>query len=939
MPFLVGQSRQPLGHRHLAPLGGGQLPVAALQVGPDPSQFRLAREPGGVAGQAAEIQRSVRFQQFPLQGHEPAPPLRRQGERRGFFQRPHQPGVGQQQRGEIGAGGDGAEQFIGPADHPGVPREIGHVVRGEAFNAGGTGLSPLGQGEKPDAGGEPRGPRADGIDQQARVGDHDQLGAGPQRDIDQRGVFEVALDQFADLPEDVLKGPARLPTGQGQQVADPQAQPLLPTVQLLEQDLPGLERGPFLAELGDGLPLFGEVGLQRGPLGVQGSQPLAMGGGELGGPVMPLLLGVPPLFGLLLLGAGPLDRGLAFEPAGVPFLPAGFEHGGPTAQCRLFLSDVEQRLPLGFPPLPERLEFRRQRFRLGVGVGDGVAAFGEGVFEAVQAGLGLFEFASDLLHPVGEIALLLVEPLVLAIEFVQPLGLMPQGRLVAGDPFAEFSGPMFAVAEVVFRGDEGRLEFALLGFAALGLLGELGDQLLQFALVVVELGEAQGVVAVVVGGRPGPQLLQLGMMFAKLRRLRRLGAGRHQPGLDLLHNVGQAKQVLRDPFELALGFDLADLVAADARRLFKHDPAGGVARLQQLVHAPLLDDAVGGGPGTGPQEQVADVLEPGGRAVDEVLGFATAVDPPPNHHLVAVELQDPPRVVEGELGLGEASGLAAGRAVEDDVGHLFATEALGALVAQDPLDGIDDVALARAIRADDPRDARGEVEPRAVGEALEAEEFQRLEHRAAGENGAVGNKGEERAGRRTHPAGARGPGGLFFLQQVHETPLGRGSGGFRLLFGLGRRVVESQAPLDGRRLVVLGLLGTGRLARGEQAGEDVGGLVFGTHPNLAAARLGLSRGAIRAVVDAARLGQGVEFQPALEVRLPIGGHQHLRDVGIAAIESANRPHHLDQPGGGLHLLNFPLRFVPADGDGLAPRRGGHEDSPGLQAERGLESLV
>ena len=51
-----------------------------------------------------------------------------------------------------------------------------------------------------------------------------------------------------------------------------------------------------------------------------------------------------------------------------------------------------------------------------------------------------------------------------------------------------------------------------------------------------------------------------------------------------------------------------------------------------------------------------------------------------------------------------------------------------ALLAQHPLDGVDDVRLARAVGTDDHGDAAGELEPSFVGKALEADEFQRLEH-------------------------------------------------------------------------------------------------------------------------------------------------------------------------------------------------------------------
>ena len=59
--------------------------------------------------------------------------------------------------------------------------------------------------------------------------------------------------------------------------------------------------------------------------------------------------------------------------------------------------------------------------------------------------------------------------------------------------------------------------------------------------------------------------------------------------------------------------------------------------------------------------------------------------------------------VRGDL--GQAQGLAVLAAVEDHVLHLVAPEVFCALFAEDPADGIGDVALAAAVGADHGRDA------------------------------------------------------------------------------------------------------------------------------------------------------------------------------------------------------------------------------------------
>ena len=120
--------------------------------------------------------------------------------------------------------------------------------------------------------------------------------------------------------------------------------------------------------------------------------------------------------------------------------------------------------------------------------------------------------------------------------------------------------------------------------------------------------------------------------------------------------------------------------------------------------------------------------KPAGLAVDQVLAFAAAVDAAGDVDLGGVDGQQAGGVVERERDLGGVHRPAAAGAVEDDVGHLRAAEALDALLAEHPLDRVDDVRLARSVRPDDDRDAGGEFEPGLVGEALETDKFQRLEH-------------------------------------------------------------------------------------------------------------------------------------------------------------------------------------------------------------------
>src|SRR5207237_6850394 len=97
------------------------------------------------------------------------------------------------------------------------------------------------------------------------------------------------------------------------------------------------------------------------------------------------------------------------------------------------------------------------------------------------------------------------------------------------------------------------------------------------------------------------------------------------------------------------------------------------------------------------------------RAVEEVIALAVTLDAAPDRHLVVVDRQAPGGVVEhqGDFREGDARATFAARVY--DLFHLSAANVSRLAGAEHPLDGIDDVRLARPVGANDRGD--GAVAP------------------------------------------------------------------------------------------------------------------------------------------------------------------------------------------------------------------------------------
>ncbi len=201
----------------------------------------------------------------------------------------------------------------------------------------------------------------------------------------------------------------------------------------------------------------------------------------------------------------------------------------------------------------------------------------------------------------------------------------------------------------------------------------------------------------------------------------------------LLLDITSALDLERDPSELELRAMPASLeLPQPCGLLDERSPVLGL-RGEHLLDLALADDRVHRRAEPDVGEQLDEIGAPHGRAIHEVLPLGPTHEPAGYGDLAEVEIR--PRVVlvvEDELDLAVLSRLSIAAAGEENVVGLLGAKLRRGQRTRRPDDGIRDVRLARAVRADDDGHARLECDLERVRERLEAADAERAQvHRAA----------------------------------------------------------------------------------------------------------------------------------------------------------------------------------------------------------------
>ena len=451
-----------------------------------------------------------------------------------------------------------------------------------------------------------------------------------------------------------------------------------------------------------------------------------------------VLGGVPLLHGVVVLLLGGADLLFRLVQPLLQFmgLPADglvpVQHllggGGQGGQQGLGLGGVGGAQIL---PLPQLLQFPGQSARRAGGLLCLTALGGQLLPGALQLTLDLLQPPAALVDLGGQGVL----PALLLLQVaLQPLGRLQIVLDVAfqhGDGRLQLLGGRLPALHL--KPEPVRLHVLLPHFlrVALGggvglLLGGPGFGLLAGGLLVVGLhldGVGPDPLQTVQpdGDLQSPQLVPEDQILFGLLAL--LPQGLHLE-LQLGDLVVDPHQILVGALQLPLGLLLPVSVAGDAGGLLKDLPAVGGLDGQNFVDLALADDGVALPAQARVHEQLVDVLQPDGTAVDIVLALAGAVVPPGDHHLGLLHVEDMRGVVQHQRYLGVARLLALGGAAEDHVLHLAAPEGPGGLLPHDPADGVGDIGFAGPVGPHDGGDVLGEGQHRLVREGLEALDLQ-----------------------------------------------------------------------------------------------------------------------------------------------------------------------------------------------------------------------
>ena len=201
-----------------------------------------------------------------------------------------------------------------------------------------------------------------------------------------------------------------------------------------------------------------------------------------------------------------------------------------------------------------------------------------------------------------------------------------------------------------------------------------------------------------------------------------LALARQAPHLtgDLVDEVVETLEIARRLLETPLGGAAPVAIEPHPGGLLEQlAPVVGTVGEEGIDH-PALDHHARARAQPGAPQQIRNVAQPAGRAIEEVVAVARTREAAGDDDLLERHGEEAVVVREVQGDFGHVHGAPRRRALKDDFVHLRPAHEARALLAKHPAHGVGDVGLAAAIGADDRRHPGLEDELRDIGERLEA---------------------------------------------------------------------------------------------------------------------------------------------------------------------------------------------------------------------------
>ncbi|OPZ22768.1 MAG: hypothetical protein BWZ10_00269 [candidate division BRC1 bacterium ADurb.BinA364] len=398
---------------------------------------------------------------------------------------------------------------------------------------------------------------------------------------------------------------------------------------------------------------------------------------------------------------------------------------------RLAFAQILQFGPQRIEPLDDAFAPGLDLVEFGLGFGERLAGFGQPLLEFGQFGAGAADFVRrrDLLARIRRV-------------------LAAQGVLAAaglGDPFAQHGDLVLLAFDAASRLEQlpafvgqsrGERGFGFMGLFLRRL--EIGDARGQRRQTVAQIfvragqfGQARLHRFVALGKQNALDSLRARLIALVALRLRGLAFQAVGLALDLADQVGQAQKVRLGALELAQSLGAADFVFGNPRRFLEQIAALRRLGVDDRIDLALFQNRIAVGADSGVDEQIRNVAQPAGRLVQQILALAVGEEAARDRHLGKIDRQSAILVVDGQRDLGQALRLERRAAAENDVRHARTAQTAGALLAQDPANGVENIAFSATVGSDNDRNARLKLQRgfRAKGfESLQFEPFEK--HRA-----------------------------------------------------------------------------------------------------------------------------------------------------------------------------------------------------------------